>query len=151
MPPTSSFGWRGEAPTPLFDDSGEISRSPEVGTRASSSPDDDPDDGAALSDRPRWSSTSEFLLAAVGSAGRLGNLLRFPYVTYAHGGAAFLIPYGLAVVCLGVPVLWMEPASARCSSAASWTASRVYTRARGAWASPPPSPRFCWPRTTPPS
>ena len=57
---------------------------------------------------PRWSSTSEFLLAAVGSAVGLGNLLRFPYVTYAHGGAAFLIPYGLAVVCLGVPVLWME-------------------------------------------
>ena len=108
MPPTSSFGWRGEAPTPLFDDSGVISRSPEVGTRASSSPDDDPDDGAALSDRPRWSSTSEFLLAAVGSAVGLGNLLRFPYVTYAHGGAAFLIPYGLAVACLGVPVLWME-------------------------------------------
>ena len=46
--------------------------------------------------------------SAVGSAVGLGNLLRFPYVTYAHGGAAFLIPYGLAVACLGVPVLWME-------------------------------------------
>jgi SNF family Na+-dependent transporter len=68
--------------------------------------------GSVLSDakvpRPRWGSTSEFILAAVGSAVGLGNLLRFPHMVYKHGGLAFLVPYALAVVFLGVPVLAME-------------------------------------------
>jgi SNF family Na+-dependent transporter len=38
----------------------------------------------------------------------LGNLLRFPYMVYKHGGAAFLVPYAFAVICLGIPVLGME-------------------------------------------
>ena len=38
----------------------------------------------------------------------LGNLLRFPYMVYKHGGCAFLVPYALAVVFLGVPILAME-------------------------------------------
>jgi len=68
--------------------------------------------GSIVSDakapRPRWGSTSEFILAAVGSAVGLGNLLRFPHMVYKHGGLAFLVPYALAVVFLGVPVLAME-------------------------------------------
>lgn len=68
--------------------------------------------GSVLSDakapRPRWGSTSEFILAAVGSAVGLGNLLRFPHMVYKHGGLAFLVPYALAVIFLGVPVLAME-------------------------------------------
>ena len=58
--------------------------------------------------RPRWGSTAEFILAAIGSAVGLGNLLRFPYMVYKHGGCAFLVPYALAVVFLGVPILAME-------------------------------------------
>ena len=58
--------------------------------------------------RPRWGSTAEFVLAAIGSAVGLGNLLRFPYMVYKHGGCAFLVPYALAVVFLGVPILAME-------------------------------------------
>ena len=42
--------------------------------------------------RPRWGSTAEFILAAIGSAVGLGNLLRFPYMVYKHGGCAFLVP-----------------------------------------------------------
>jgi len=38
----------------------------------------------------------------------LGNLLRFPYMVYIHGGAAFLVPYAFAVFGLGIPILGME-------------------------------------------
>jgi hypothetical protein len=51
--------------------------------------------------RQQWGSTTEFILAAVGSAVGLGNLLRFPYMVFSHGGAAFLLPYALAVLLLG--------------------------------------------------
>ena len=65
-------------------------------------------DGGERGGRPRWGSTAEFVLAAIGSAVGLGNLLRFPYMVYKHGGCAFLVPYALAVVFLGVPILAME-------------------------------------------
>ena len=59
-------------------------------------------------ERPMWGSTTEFILAAIGSAVGLGNLLRFPYMVFSHGGAAFLVPYALAVLLLGIPILGME-------------------------------------------
>ena len=59
-------------------------------------------------ERQQWGSTAEFILAAVGSAVGLGNVLRFPYMAFSHGGAAFLVPYVAAVVFLGIPVLGME-------------------------------------------
>ena len=66
------------------------------------------DDRGGAGGRPRWGSTAEFILAAIGSAVGLGNLLRFPFMVYKHGGCAFLVPYALAVVFLGVPILAME-------------------------------------------
>jgi SNF family Na+-dependent transporter len=97
--------------TPLFDDAEAGAAGVVVG--AESSAWDSHADGAAPSpksvvERPRWGSTAEFILAAVGSAVGLGNLLRFPYMVFVHGGAAFLVPYALAVVFLGIPVLGME-------------------------------------------
>jgi len=38
----------------------------------------------------------------------LGNLWRFPYELYDHGGGAFLIPYIIAVFVIGVPMLILE-------------------------------------------
>ena len=61
--------------------------------------------GGDKEERPQWGSTAEFILAAVGSAVGLGNLLRFPYMVFSHGGAAFLVPYALAVLLLGIPIL----------------------------------------------
>jgi NSS family neurotransmitter:Na+ symporter len=58
--------------------------------------------------RESWGTRGGFILAAVGSAVGLGNLWRFPYELYDHGGGAFLIPYVIAVFVIGVPMLIME-------------------------------------------
>ncbi|MHC4645244.1 MAG: sodium-dependent transporter [Planctomycetota bacterium] len=58
--------------------------------------------------RESWGTRGGFVLAAVGSAVGLGNLWRFPYELYGHGGGAFLIPYIIAVFVIGVPMLILE-------------------------------------------
>ena len=58
--------------------------------------------------RENWSSRSGFILAAVGSAVGLGNIWRFPYVAYENGGGAFLIPYLIALLTAGLPLLFLD-------------------------------------------
>jgi NSS family neurotransmitter:Na+ symporter len=59
-------------------------------------------------ERARWDSRSAFILAAVGSAVGLGNVWRFPFVTYQNGGGAFLIPFFVAMITAGIPLLVLE-------------------------------------------
>ena len=61
-----------------------------------------------LERRENWGSRGGFVLAAVGSAVGLGNIWRFPYEAYSNGGGAFLIPYVIAMVLVGIPLLIME-------------------------------------------
>ncbi|XP_022521552.2 sodium- and chloride-dependent GABA transporter ine [Astyanax mexicanus] len=58
--------------------------------------------------RPTWSRQIEFTLAGIGCAVGLGNVWRFPYLCYRSGGGAFLVPYLLMLVLLGIPLLYME-------------------------------------------
>ncbi|CAN9501613.1 unnamed protein product [Ophioblennius macclurei] len=60
------------------------------------------------SDRPTWSRQIEFTLAGIGCAVGLGNVWRFPYLCKRSGGGAFLVPYLLMLVVLGIPLLFME-------------------------------------------
>ena len=58
--------------------------------------------------REAWGSRGAFVLAAIGSAVGLGNLWGFPYKLFVGGGGAFLIPYLIAMVIIGLPLLIME-------------------------------------------
>ncbi len=58
--------------------------------------------------RDRWKSKNVFILAAIGSAVGLGNAWRFPGIAYQNGGGAFLIPYIIALLTAGIPILAME-------------------------------------------
>jgi len=58
--------------------------------------------------RENWGTRGGFILAAVGSAVGLGNLWGFPYKLYSYGGGAFLIPYILAMLLIGIPMLVLE-------------------------------------------
>ncbi len=61
-----------------------------------------------MEERGKWGSNLGFLLAAIGSAVGLGNIWRFPYVAYENGGGAFLVPYFVALITAGIPILMLE-------------------------------------------
>ncbi|PTM57669.1 sodium-dependent transporter [Desmospora activa] len=58
--------------------------------------------------REEWSTKTGFLLAAIGSAIGLGNIWRYPYIAYENGGGAFLLPYFIALLTAGIPILILE-------------------------------------------
>jgi NSS family neurotransmitter:Na+ symporter len=58
--------------------------------------------------KEQWGSRVGFILAAVGSAIGLGNIWRFPYMAFDNGGGAFLIPYFVALLTAGIPIIIME-------------------------------------------
>lgn len=58
--------------------------------------------------RERWGSRLGVILAVAGSAIGLGNFLRFPSVAAQNGGGAFMIPYLVALLLLGLPLMWIE-------------------------------------------
>ena len=48
------------------------------------------------------------ILAVAGSAVGLGNFLRFPGQAASHGGGAFMLPYFVSLLVLGIPLCWAE-------------------------------------------
>ena len=60
------------------------------------------------SDRGHWGSSAGFILAATGSAIGLGNLWRFPYITWENNGGAFVLVYLLCVAAVGMPIMMAE-------------------------------------------
>ncbi|MFJ5862057.1 sodium-dependent transporter [Pseudarthrobacter sp. NPDC092439] len=58
--------------------------------------------------RETFSTRRLFILSAIGSAVGLGNIWRFPYIAYENGGGAFLIPYLVALLTAGIPLLFLD-------------------------------------------
>jgi len=58
--------------------------------------------------RDSWGSRLGIIMAVAGSAIGLGNFLRFPAKVASNGGGAFMIPYILAFLLLGIPLMWIE-------------------------------------------
>jgi len=55
-----------------------------------------------------WKSQAGYIWALIGSAVGFANVLSFSAQVYKNGGGAFLIPYVLALLILGVPMLILE-------------------------------------------
>jgi NSS family neurotransmitter:Na+ symporter len=63
--------------------------------------------------KERWGSRFGVILAVTGSAVGLGNFLRFPGLAAKYEGGAFMIPYFIALLLLGLPLAWVEWAMGR--------------------------------------
>lgn len=55
-----------------------------------------------------WGTRVGLILAMAGNAVGLGNFLRFPVQAVQNGGGAFIIPYLVCFLLMGIPLLWIE-------------------------------------------
>lgn len=60
-----------------------------------------------------WGSRVGLILAMAGNAVGLGNFLRFPVQAIQNGGGAFIIPYLICFLIMGIPLLFIEWSSGR--------------------------------------
>jgi len=58
--------------------------------------------------RQAWATKIGIIMAVAGSAIGLGNFLRFPVQAATNGGGAFMIPYFISLLILGIPLMWIE-------------------------------------------
>jgi len=58
--------------------------------------------------RDSWGNRLGVIMAVAGSAIGLGNFLRFPAKVASNGGGAFMIPYFISLLLLGIPLMWIE-------------------------------------------
>lgn len=63
--------------------------------------------------RELWNSRIGLVLATAGNAIGLGNFLRFPVQCAQNGGGAFMVPYLVALLLFGIPLMWCEWAMGR--------------------------------------
>lgn len=59
-------------------------------------------------EREQWGTKIGLILAVAGNAIGLGNFLRFPVQAAQNGGGAFMIPYFIFFLILGIPLMWIE-------------------------------------------
>jgi len=58
--------------------------------------------------RDRWLNRIVFILAAVGSCIGMGNMWKFPFLTFKHGGVTFIVAYIVGLIIVGLPMLILE-------------------------------------------
>ena len=54
-----------------------------------------------------WVTRFGLIMAMAGNAVGLGNFLRFPGKAAPYGGA-FMVPYFITLLLVGIPIMWME-------------------------------------------
>ncbi|XP_077600972.1 sodium-dependent neutral amino acid transporter B(0)AT2 isoform X1 [Stigmatopora nigra] len=65
-------------------------------------------DGEEEEERPAWNSKLQYILAQVGFSVGLGNVWRFPYLCQKNGGGAYLVPYLILLILIGIPLFFLE-------------------------------------------
>uniref|UniRef100_A0A8D0DZ33 Transporter n=1 Tax=Salvator merianae TaxID=96440 RepID=A0A8D0DZ33_SALMN len=65
----------------------------------------------AAEDRPAWNSKLQYILAQIGYSVGLGNVWRFPYLCQKNGGGAYLVPYLVLLILIGLPLFFLELAA----------------------------------------
>ncbi|MBS3993333.1 MAG: sodium:calcium symporter [Bacteroidetes bacterium] len=60
-----------------------------------------------------WGTRVGLILAMAGNAVGLGNFLRFPVQAVQNGGGAFIIPYLICFLLMGIPLLFIEWSTGR--------------------------------------
>ncbi|XP_069485419.1 sodium-dependent neutral amino acid transporter B(0)AT2 [Ambystoma mexicanum] len=71
--------------------------------------DGDIEEGSDVEDeRPAWNSKLQYILAQVGFSVGLGNVWRFPYLCQKNGGGAYLVPYLILLLVIGIPLFFLE-------------------------------------------
>ncbi|XP_017362311.1 sodium-dependent neutral amino acid transporter B(0)AT2 [Cebus imitator] len=67
------------------------------------------EEGSEVEDeRPAWNSKLQYILAQVGFSVGLGNVWRFPYLCQKNGGGAYLLPYLILLMVIGIPLFFLE-------------------------------------------
>jgi SNF family Na+-dependent transporter len=56
----------------------------------------------------QWATRIGVIMAVSGSAVGIGNYLRFPGLAAKYGGGAFMLPYFVSLLLLGIPLAWAE-------------------------------------------
>ncbi|CAH2221151.1 sodium-dependent neutral amino acid transporter SLC6A17 [Pelobates cultripes] len=59
-------------------------------------------------DRPAWNNKLQYILAQIGYSVGLGNVWRFPYLCQKNGGGAYMIPYLILLILIGIPLFFLE-------------------------------------------
>jgi len=72
-------------------------------------------------------------MAAAGSAIGLGNLWKFPYITWANEGGAFVLIYLICIVAIGLPIMMAEILIGRMTQKSAYGGMREAVGPRWAW------------------
>lgn len=83
--------------------------------------------------RGQWSSRLGFVMAAAGSAIGLGNLWKFPYITWANQGGAFVLVYLICILAIGLPIMMAEILIGRMTQKSAYGAMKEAVGRRWAW------------------
>ncbi|CAK9300374.1 unnamed protein product [Gordionus sp. m RMFG-2023] len=85
----------------------------------------------AIHERDKWDGKLDFLMSCIGYAAGLGNVWRFPAMAGKNGGGAFLVPYFIMLLIVGIPLFYIEISQGQFASLGPIKIWRVVPLAEG--------------------